>query len=227
MIKNGDNRGKFRGVALLSGKIICQMCGHHYNLNYYYNSNQDKIYYYICWGKKFRHKTFCDNKNLYVDTIYKLIDSTFINTLAFKNRQLRLNSISTKISELNDKVRNNTKEEQERLIGLVNALNSKKSKLLDLLINNQINQQDFDFKNNLLDKELAQLKQQQDELKGGAEEKLYKLKEVYNRIKKISINKQYTREEINNLIQQIKVLDNQLIVTIVINGITFTEELHY
>lgn len=113
------------------------------------------------------------------------------------------------------------------MIGLVNALNSKKSKLLDLLINNQINQHDFDFKNNLLDKELAQLKQQEQELKGGAEEKLYKLKEVYNRIKKISINKQYTREEINNLIQQIKVLDNQLIVTIVINGITFTEELHY
>lgn len=225
--KKGDNRGKFRGVAPLSGKIICQKCGHHYNLNYYYNSNQDKIYYYICWGKKFRHKTFCDNKNLYVDTIYKLIDSTFINTLAFKNRQLRLNSISTKISELNNKVRNNTKEEQERLIGLVNALNSKKSKLLDLLINNQINQHDFDFKNNLLDKELAQLKQQEQELKGGAEEKLYKLKEVYNRIKKISINKTYTREEINNLIQQIKVLDNQLIVTIVINGITFTEELHY
>ena len=56
---------------------------------------------------------------------------------------------------------------------------------------------------------------------------LYKLKEVYNRIKKISINKTYTIEEINNLIQQIKVLDNQLIVTIVINGITFTEELHY
>ena len=140
---------------------------------------------------------------------------------------MRLNSISTKISELNDKVRNNTKEQHERLTGLVNALNSKKSKLLDLLINNQINQQDFDFKNNLLDKELAQLKQQEQELKGGAEEKLYKLKEVYNRIKKIPINKQYTREEINNLIQQIKVLDNQLIVTIVINGITFTEELHY
>lgn len=118
-------------------------------------------------------------------------------------------------------------EEQGRLIGLVNGLNDKKSKLLDLLINNQINQQDFDFKNKLLDKELEQLKEQQDELKGGAEEKLYKLKEVYNRIKKIPINKQYTREEINNLIQQIKVLDNQLIVTIVINGITFTEELHY
>lgn len=225
--KKGDNRGKFRGVAPLSGKIICQKCGHHYNLNYYYNSNQDKIYYYICWGKKFRHKTFCDNKNLYVDTIYKLIDSTFINSLVFRNRQLRLNSISAKISELNKKMRNNTREQQERLTGLVNGLNDKKSKLLDLLINNQINQHDFDFKNNLLDKELDQLKQQEQELKGGAEEKLYKLKDLYNRIKKISINKQYTREEINNLIQQIKVLDNQLIVTIVINGITFTEELHY
>lgn len=144
-----------------------------------------------------------------------------------KNRQLRLNSISTKISELNKKMRNNTKEQQESLTARVNALNSKKSKLLDLLINNQINQHDFDFKNRLLDKELEQLKQQEQELKGGAEEKLYKLKEVYNRIKKISINKQYTIEEINNLIQQIKVLDNQLIVTIVINGITFTEELHY
>lgn len=225
--KKGDNRGKFRGVAPLSGKIICQKCGHHYNLNYYYNSNQDKIYYYICWGKKFRHKTYCNNKNLYVDTIYKLIDSTFINSLVFRNRQLRLNSISAKISELNNKVRNNTKEQHERLTGLVNGLNDKKSKLLDLLINNQINQQDFDFKNNLLDKELAQLKQQEQELKGGAEEKLYKLKEVYNRIKKISINKTYTEDEINNMIQRIKVLDNQLTVTIVINGISFTEELHY
>lgn len=97
---------------------------------------------------------------------------------------MRLNSISTKISELNNKVRNNTKEQHERLTGLVNGLNDKKSKLLDLLINNQINQHDFDFKNNLLDKELAQLKQQEQELKGGAEEKLYKLKEVYNRIKR-------------------------------------------
>lgn len=140
---------------------------------------------------------------------------------------MRLNSISAKISELNKKMRNNTREQQERLTGLVNGLNDKKSKLLDLLINNQINQHDFDFKNNLLDKELDQLKQQEQELKGGAEEKLYKLKDLYNRIKKISINKQYTEEEINNLIQQIKVLDNQLTVTIVINGITFTEELHY
>lgn len=225
--KKGDNRGKFRGVAPLSGKIICQKCGHHYNLNYYYNSNKDKIYYYICWGKKFRHKTYCDNKNLYEDTIYKLINSTFINTLIFKYKQLRLTAISMKISELNNKVRNSTKEQHERLTGLVNALNSQKSKLLDLLINNRINQQDFNFKNELLDKELEQLKEQQEELKGGAEKKLYKLKELYNRIKKIPINKQYTREEINNMIQLIKVLDNQLIVTIVVNGISFTKELYY
>ena len=93
-----------------------------------------------------------------MDTIYKLIDSTFINTLTFKNRQLRLTAISTKMSELNDKMRNNTKDQHDHLTGLVNGLNSNKSKLLDLLINNQINQQDFEFKNSLIDKELAQLK---------------------------------------------------------------------
>ena len=84
-----------------------------------------------------------------------------------------------------------------------------------------------DFKNNELDKELAQLQIQIEELEGGAEDKLKKLKDLHTKIGKIPISKHYTQQEIYNMIQQIKVLDNKLQVTIIINGITFTEELEY
>ena len=225
--KKSNNRGKYKGTTPLAGKIKCLKCGHYYNLNYYTNSTGDKIYYYVCWGKKFKSKKYCDNKNLYVHTIQQLIDDTFINSLVFRNKKLRLNSISTAIKDLNNKVNNYNKEQQEALKSRVIQAKNSKSKLLDLLINNNISQQDFDFKNNELDKELAQLQIQIEELEGGAEDKLKKLKDLHNKIGKIPINKHYTQEEIYNMIQQIKVLDNKLTVTININGITFTEELEY
>ena len=225
--KKSNNRGKYKGTTPLAGKIKCLKCGHFYNLNYYTNSTGDKIYYYVCWGKKFKSKKYCDNKNLYVHTIQQLIDDTFINSLVFRNKKLRLNSISTTIKDLNNKVNNYNKEQQEALKSRVIQAKNSKSKLLDLLINNNISQQDFDFKNNELDKELAQLQIQIEELEGGAEDKLKKLKDLHTKIGKIPISKHYTQEEIYNMIQQIKVLDNKLTVTININGITFTEELEY
>ena len=87
-------------------------------------------------------------------TIQQLIDDTFINSLVFRNKKLRLNSISTTIKDLNNKVNNYNKEQQEALKTRVIQAKNSKSKLLDLLINNNISQQDFDFKNNELDKEL-------------------------------------------------------------------------
>ena len=225
--KQSANRGKYKGSTPLAGKIKCLKCGHFYNLNYYTNSTGDKIYFYVCWGKKFKSKKYCDNKNLYVHTILELIDDTFINSLVFRNKKLRLNRIATTIKDLNNQVTNYTTQYKQQLQSRVTALHGNKSRLLDLLINNSIKQEDFDFKNNELDKELAQLQIQIEELEGGAEDKLKKLKDLHTKISKIPINKTYTQEQIYNMIQQIKVLDNKLQVTININGITFTEELEY
>lgn len=228
--KKSANRGCYKGKTLLSGKVICMQCGYRMNLNYYYNKDHDKIYYLQCWGKHQHSIKFCDNRNVYIHNLQKLIDSTFINSLIFRNRQLRLDSINTTIKNYTNKLTANNENEVRDIQNRINKLTTNKSKLLDLLLQGSINDKDYTFKSNEIDKELQELNVQLVQLTTGKEElqnKLFKLKQLQKQVKSIQINGEYTWEEICNLIQTIKVYKDKLIVTIDINGIVFTEELIY
>lgn len=225
--KKSPNRNKYRGLTPLAGKIKCMKCGHNYDMNYYQNKGKDRVYYYVCWGKKFKSSKYCDNKNLYVHTILQLIDDNFINTLVFKNKKLRMNSLATKINEVNTMRNDYTIQYKEQLRSGLRRLEGRKSKLLDALIDEKITQEDYEFKMNEINKEIQNINNTINQNESGVDERLFKLKKLHNKISKIQINKKYTEEQILNMIQQIKVLDNKLTVSIVIDGITFTEELEY
>ena len=227
--KTAKTRGKYRGKSILASKIICSQCGYNYVMNK--DIRKTGVYpYYICWAKKTKRKQYCSNQNIYLYKLEDLLDSTFVNSLVFRNKHLRIQSIVTSINDINHKLSNKSTSEVDGLRLSLNRLQGNKSKLLDLLLSDTITKEDYEFKLAEINDNIANINTQLKQQDNNAEVlqgKLHKLKQLHERVLAIPVDKHYTFQEICDMVQSIKVDGNELKVAISVNNITFTEVVMY
>ena len=147
------NHGRsFKDRSPLTGKIYCAADGSAYWRTSYSNSVQkgDTTYQWICSSKKKAGAKSCKSFALMEWEIYGILSEVFKGFVSDIDKYI------DDFIELYKQTAPDNKSEINKLNQQIQALHTKKSKLLDLYMDSALPKSDFTFKNNELDAEIKE-----------------------------------------------------------------------
>ena len=145
------NHGRsFKDRSPLTGKIYCKADGSAYWRTSYSNSVQkgDTTYQWICSSKKKSGAKSCKSFAIMEWELYGILSELF------KVLVSDIDKYVDDFIELYKQTAPDNKSEINKLNQQIQALHSKKSRLLDLYMDNSLSKSDFTFKNDELDSEI-------------------------------------------------------------------------
>ena len=147
------NHGRsFKDRSPLTGKIYCAADGSAYWRTSYSNSTQkgNTTYQWICSSKKKAGAKSCKSFALMEWEIYGILSEVFKGFVSDIDKYI------DDFIELYKQTAPDNKSEINKLNQQIQALHTKKSKLLDLYMDSALPKSDFTFKNNELDAEIKE-----------------------------------------------------------------------
>lgn len=220
--------GAYHGKTLLSSKIICSICGDNY-VSSSFISKGISHKFYVCHNKKRNGVNVCNNTNMQLWQLEEnILNSEYVNSCVLRNKLLRLQVINGEIKSVKSNMNNYTKTDLKPLTETLVVLERKKSKLVDLLLDNTISKDAYKIKMSELDMQIDDIKVKIDNIENANTQYEYELRRLYdmkNRVAKTRIDVQYDKEEIARMIERIEVRYNTLTVHIRINGVEYVDEL--
>ena len=199
------NHGRsFKDRSPLTGKIYCKADGSAYWRTSYSNSVQkgDSTYQWICSSKKKAGAKSCKSFAIMEWELYGILSELF------KVLVSDIDKYVDDFIELYKQTAPDNKSEINKLNQQIQALHSKKSKLLDLYMDNSLSKSDFTFKNDELDAEIkdrTELLQQLESTSTNQEQELKSIEIIKKTILDIFKNQDdlISKECIDDLIKEV------------------------
>ena len=199
------NHGRsFKDRSPLTGKIYCKADGSAYWRTSYSNSVQkgDSTYQWICSSKKKAGAKSCKSFAIMEWELYGILSELF------KVLVSDIDKYVDDFIELYKQTAPDNKSEINKLNQQIQALHSKKSKLLDLYMDSSLSKADFTFKNDELDAEIkdrTELLQQLESTSANQEQELKSIEIIKKTILDIFKNQDdlISKECIDDLIKEV------------------------
>ena len=228
--RRSPKNGRMRGTSILGSKCKCGNCGWSYVINSW-SAKGVTHYYYTCRNKKLNTKATCSNPNIQLDKLEELIlNSDYVNSLILRNKLLKLNSISASIRNLTEQLEKYSHEDLQSLQEDVVKLEHKKSKLVDYMLQDIIQAEEYKLKMDELNLQLNSIKSNIEDIQSNnttTKYEIQRLKELKYKVGKTPINTQYSVQQVADMINEITVYPNKLIVDITVNDINYCDEVVY
>lgn len=208
-IKARRTNGKTPSV--LSGKVICGQHGTQFWRNSYSNRlhRDGNIYQWICREKKRGVSADCKTFAIYEYELYDILKRFFVSMV--DNVDEIIDEFIKVYKKYDDSA--NLKKEIKKLKGKLTNVEGKKSRLLELYIDESVSKKDFQFQNEKLDKDIDDLKLQISSLDNqlqsteGVEGELIRVKNILKGL--LDKDSELTKDDIDvlviNLVQKIVV----------------------
>lgn len=214
--RSGERVGLYRGTTKYASKIKCGLCGSSYT------SNVDKgRRFYNCHTKKTLGLKHCNNTNISESKLDKIFTSEWLRNELQSIKLMRKSYIHRAIKELEASKDSNKEEEVKALKVELSILEEKLNKLLDLYLDGDLNKELYTSKKSMLEEQVNKLQTNIAELSRSNNEIDQLIQSKRNLITSLNdmrVKESYTSNEILNYIGSIKVIRNELLVTLNIEG---------
>lgn len=214
--RSGERVGLYRGTTKYASKIKCGLC------NASYTSNVDKgRRFYNCHTKKTLGLKHCNNTNISESKLDKIFNSDWLVTSLESIKLMQKTYIYRDIKQLEASKDLNKEDEVEALKVELSILEEKLNKLLDLYLDGDLNKELYTSKKSMLEEEVNKLQTNIAELSRSNNEIDQLIQSKRNLITSLNdmrVKESYTSNEILNYIGSIKVIRNELLVTLNIEG---------
>jgi len=215
--KNGIGYSKY----VWGGKIICNCCGGIYRRTSYKNPNGKRHYIWKCRTSSEEGKTVCSNtRYIREDILEKILMDIFKNIISNDDKNEVLQNL---INILEKNIQNsNVSQEIETVKKQLNQILIKKSKLLDLYMddNSTLTKENYNIKNEEyinIENELKNTLNELENMNQLVENKKNKLEKFYFIIKKKIEFTDFNKDLIEEFLEKIVVNENKLLKIFLIN----------
>ncbi|MGG7619537.1 recombinase family protein [Bacillus coreaensis] len=204
--KARKQRGVYHGKSEFAGLIKCKQCG----ASYTRNVDKGRVFY-NCSTKKTRGIKACDNVNLseeYIHTALYGLAHGGLYEVFNNNKDIQIEQLTEIQERMKQSIDKDTFEDAEIKKDELNTLEEKKSKIIDLYLEDTFDMSVLHEKNEQIEEEIKRIKQEITELSKGQNEILEDIEElnkIISMIKTEGIKKVFTREEIINNIKTITI----------------------
>lgn len=211
-IDRNKGTGTFTGKSIYSNKIVCGKCG----ANYISNIDDGRRFFNCCTKKRYGLSE-CDNKNISLSKLEKILDEHIKNYFIYICDKFDLikDKLDNKIEEYNKVILEEDIElKKNDILNEINKLNENNTKLLDLYLNSSLPKEIFEEKQqNILNKK-DELNNELENLNNGISEFVLIRDELINIRKEItnqiSKSKNINKEKFISIIETIRINDDEI-----------------
>lgn len=197
-----EQKGIYKGLSELSGKITCSKCG----LNYTRNIDRGRAFY-NCSGKKSRGVNFCDGININESTINDGIEHLLKRGVKHKFEKYKIRMLEVLKDMIRDEIEKQIDKSNElevsKLQDEVNKMNDQKNRLAELYLDGDIEKSFLDVKSAEINDKLTHLNDEIAHLSKTNEQVYSELEEfdlIMKQISSLEVEEISTREELLKLI---------------------------
>jgi site-specific DNA recombinase len=214
-VDRSKSKGTYYGKSIYSNKIVCDKCG----ANYISNVDDGRKFFNCCTKKRFGVSK-CDNKNISLNKLDKIVDEYIKNFYIyicnkFKDIKTKLDD---KINEYNNLILEEDIESQkDDILNAISKLDEDNDKLLDLYLNSILPRDIYEKRQQNIINEKNKLNKDLENLNNGISEyiiirdELVQIRKEIN--SQISKSKNVNKEKFINIIEAIHINNDNVKIT--------------